>query len=304
MRGVAQAFAGGRQEHAHDRLERRGAFFHAAGEVHDRRGVAAVDGDEQLFHVFVARFSDAFLHVLERDLRQAAQLVEQGNGVAKPSLHVVRDGAQRGTVDFHVLLVRDVLQAADDVFLADGAELEPLAARLDGGGDLVEFGGGEDEVRVRRRFLERLEQRVERFFGEHVHLVDDVDLRRGYHRGELDFLEQAADIVDAAVAGRVDFHAVHEASVVRRFLDLPLQRFVFHAPGEHGLGEDARDGGFAGAAGAREQIRVRQFVLRDRLFQGGDDVLLAADVREAFRPVRAVQRHGSSSIPQRPLRSS
>jgi hypothetical protein len=258
----------------------------------------AIDGGEQLFHVFVARFADAFLHVLERDLGQAAQLVQQGNGVAEPSLHVVRDRAQRGAVDLHVLLVGDVLQAADDVFFPDLPELKPLAARLDGGRDLVEFGGGEDEVRVRGWFLERFEQRVERFLREHVHFVDDVDLRGGNDGGELDFLEQAADIVDAAIARRVDFHAVHEAAFVRRVLDLPLQRFVFHAPGEHGFGEDARDRRLARPARAREQIGVGEFVLGDGLFQRGDDVLLAADVREAFGPVRAVERHGSRSIPQ------
>jgi hypothetical protein len=42
--------------------------------------------------------------------------------------------------------------------------------------DLVRLGRREDELHVRRRLLERLQQRVEGLRGEHVHLVDDVDL--------------------------------------------------------------------------------------------------------------------------------
>ena len=41
---------------------------------------------------------------------------------------------------------------------------------------LADLGGREDELHVRRRLLERLQQRVERRGAQHVHLVDDVDL--------------------------------------------------------------------------------------------------------------------------------
>ena len=41
---------------------------------------------------------------------------------------------------------------------------------------LVRVGRRQDEDDVRRRLLERLEQRVERRVGQHVHLVDEVDL--------------------------------------------------------------------------------------------------------------------------------
>ena len=57
----------------------------------------------------------------------------------------------------------------------------------------------EDEDDVRRWLFERLEQRVERLFGEHVRFVDDVDLGAAAHRREADLLAQLADVVDAAV---------------------------------------------------------------------------------------------------------
>jgi hypothetical protein len=43
----------------------------------------------------------------------------------------------------------------------DQLEVEALAARQDGDGNLVDLGGGEDEHHVRRRLLQRLQQRVE-----------------------------------------------------------------------------------------------------------------------------------------------
>ena len=50
----------------------------------------------------------------------------------------------------------DGAQVADDVARDDAAEVETLAARDDGGQDLVRLGGGEDEDDVRRRFLQVL----------------------------------------------------------------------------------------------------------------------------------------------------
>ena len=51
-----------------------------------------------------------------------------------------------------------------------------VGTRADGLQDLVGLGGGEDELQVRRRLLDQLEQRVERVRGDLVRLVDDVDL--------------------------------------------------------------------------------------------------------------------------------
>ena len=50
-------------------------------------------------------------------------------------------------------------------------------------------------------------------------------------------------------------------------------------------GQNARDGGFAGAALAGEDIAVRDPLLRDRVLEGGPDVLLADQLREGLRPV-------------------
>ena len=78
-------------------------------------------------------------------------------------------------------------------------------------GNLVRLGRREDEVHVRRRLLERLEERVERLRRQHVHFVDDVDLGASLRRRVADLLAQVADLVDAAVGGAVDLDDVEVA---------------------------------------------------------------------------------------------
>ena len=95
--------------------------------------------------------------------------------------------------------VRRCRPAAHDVRDLRAVEVEALAARDDGLGDLVRVGGGEHEDHVGRRLLEGLEQRVEGLAREHVDLVDDVHLETAVDRGESDLLAQVADVVDATV---------------------------------------------------------------------------------------------------------
>ena len=58
----------------------------------------------------------------------------------------------------------------------DAGEVIPLAAREHGDRNLVRLGGREEELDVRRRLLQRLQQGVEGPGREHVHFVDVVNL--------------------------------------------------------------------------------------------------------------------------------
>ena len=62
-------------------------------------------------------------------------------------------------------------------------EVVDLAAREDGGQDLVLLGRGEDEDDMGGRFLQRLEEGIEGLLREHVDLVDDKDLVASHLRG-------------------------------------------------------------------------------------------------------------------------
>ena len=134
-----------------------------------------------------------------------------------------------------------------------------LAARGDGGRNLVRFGGAEDEDRPLGRLFEGLQQRVEGFVGDLVRFVDDEDLVAVARRPVADVLAQLAHFVDAAIGGRVDFDDV------RRVAGGDFQAAGAHAAGLGGgsldavqaARENARDGGLAGAALSGEDVAVR-----------------------------------------------
>ena len=91
-----------------------------------------------------------------------------------------------------------------------------VGARPDGADDLLRFRGGEDELRVRRGFLDELQQRVETRGGDHVGLVDDVDLVAAVHRGEEGAFPQVSGVLDTAVTGGVDLDHVDAARPAAR----------------------------------------------------------------------------------------
>ncbi len=78
----------------------------------------------------------------------------------------------------------------------------------------MNLGRGEDEDRVTRRLFEGLQQRVEGRLGEHVDLVDDVDLVLALVGRIAYLVSQVANVVDAAIAGRVYLDEVERAAFV------------------------------------------------------------------------------------------
>ena len=97
----------------------------------------------------------------------------------------------------------------------DAPQVEALAARQHGDRNLADLGGGEDELDVRRRLFQRLQQAVEGLRRQHVHFVDDVDLVARRNRGVAHPLDDVADVVDAGMRGgvhldHVDMAAFHD----------------------------------------------------------------------------------------------
>ena len=72
--------------------------------------------------------------------------------------------------------VGDPAHDLGDLLERGALEVEALAAIDDRRHHLLRLGGGEDEDRVRRRLLERLQEGVPGLLGQHVGLVEDVDL--------------------------------------------------------------------------------------------------------------------------------
>lgn len=94
--------------------------------------------------------------------RDGEQLVEDAEGIAHGAVGEPGDSSEDGFVGAGALFADDMGEPVGDGLGADVAEVEALAAALDGGGYFLDFGGGEDELDVLGRLFEGLQQRVER----------------------------------------------------------------------------------------------------------------------------------------------
>ena len=101
---------------------------------------------------------------------------------------------------------------------SDAPEIEPLEPghhRCRHGGNLVGLGGGEHEDDPRGGFFQNFQERVPGLPGQHVGLVDDIDLVVPLLRGRIHgTLAQLPGVVDPAIAGGVDLDHVQAGGAV------------------------------------------------------------------------------------------
>ena len=234
-------------------------------------------------------------------LRVAQAHVQDRPGVAHAALRRARDAGKRRLLSRDPALLKRHAQPRDDLVRGNTAKVKALAAGEDRRRELLRLRRRQNEDDVGGRLLQRLEQRVERALGKHVHLVDDVDAVAARLRRILHLLAQVADLVHAVVARRVDLQDVQAAlggkRSARRALPARLAAvriFTVHRAREH-LGRR----GLARAARAAEQIRVRDASAHHLAAQRSDDGLLPHKVVKPRRTIAAVQRlitHISASI--------
>ena len=141
-------------------------------------------------------------------------LVERALRVAHAAVAGARDQHDRRLVDGDLLGRRRSPQLIGDLLDADRLQLEHLRPRLDRRRHLLDLRRRHHEDDVRRRLLDRLQQRVEGLPREAVDLVDDEDLvavadRRDAEPGDDDL----ADLVDLRVGGGVDLEDVDVAAL-------------------------------------------------------------------------------------------
>ena len=179
-----------------------------------------------------------------------------------------------------------------DVLGADAGEVVPLAPGPDGGGHLLDLGGGQDEDDVGGGLFQGFQQGVEGRRGEHVHLVDDVYLIGTAGGGVGGLVPQVPDVVHAVVGGGVHLHHVQDGAVVDAPADgaFPAGVAVLGMEAVHRLGEDLGAGGFAGAPHPGEQVGVAHTPGGHLVFQGRHGGPLAHHVLETLGAPFAVER--------------
>jgi hypothetical protein len=191
--------------------------------------------------------------------------------------------ASRG-FELEILGGGDEFQTLADQTRRQPFEAELQAPRQDRHRQLLRIGGGQQELDVRRRFLERFQQRVERVIRQHVHLVDEVHLVASAARCVLHVVEQFTRVIDLGARGRIHFDEIDETTLV----DLPA--CGAHAAGIRAhagfavqrFGEYARHRGFADSAGAGKQEGVMDFAAVERVAQGAQHMLLPHHFGEAL----------------------
>ena len=135
-------------------------------------------------------------------------LVEQALPVANRALGGASDQGEGLRLYARALRLADAGQVGGQNVGFDPAQVEALAARQDGHRHLADLGGGENELGVGRRLLQRLQQGVERRGRQHVHFVDDIDLVARLHRGVAHPVQQLAHLVHLGARSGVQLQHV------------------------------------------------------------------------------------------------
>ena len=160
------------------------------------------------------------------------------------------------------------------------------APRQNGHRQFLWIRGREQELHVRRRFLECLEQGIKRMRRKHVNLVDEVHLVSATRRRILHVLEQLARVVDLGARSRVHFEQIDEPAGVDvlagRAMAAGLRGHTFFTVQR--LCEDPGYGRLADTTCAGKQKRMVNPARVEGIGQRLPDVVLSDQFLEAAWP--------------------
>lgn len=119
-----------------------------------------------------------------------------------------------------------------------------------------------------RRFLKRLEQRVEGAGRQHVDFINDVNLSFTFSRRVLRLVTNITNLVNAVVRGRINFDDVGHAAVVDRHAQITrVVRFPsFNMATVQRLGQNFGDTGLPRPTRSTEKIGVAGLLLDQAFF--------------------------------------
>ena len=219
-------------------------------------------------------------------------LIESALGVAHAAVGGTSDETERRVLNGNRLRIRDHPQLIGYLLPADGPQLVDLRSRQDRLRNLLDLRRRHHEHDVRRRLLDRLEQRVERVAGELVDLVDDVDLvsvADRCHRQTGD--DHLADVLHLRVGGGVDLQHIDIAPLGDLDARVACPARIRGRPGGaiQGPRQNPRGRRLPDAAGTREHERLGEAPLGQGVAQRPGGRLLPDDVIEPLRTVLACE---------------
>ena len=130
--------------------------------------------------------------------------------------------------------------------------------------------GTEDEYRMRRRFLEGLQEGVERGLRKHVNLVYDIHAVASDLRRNLDLVHQGLDVVHSVVGCCIQLAYAVGASFGEGQAGLALAARIHIRSGigtVDGFCKDAGSGSLSHSARTAEKISVCKLAAKNRVLQ-------------------------------------
>ena len=231
---------------------------------------------------------------IDRAVRCGGKLVERRDRVSERSVRAPGDQREGGVLGLDPFSLGYAPKEHDELGEPRALEDERLAARAHGRDDLDEIGGAEDEEEMGRGLLDQLEERIPSGVRQLVRLVEDVDLVTPLDGLQHDALPNLADVVDAALGGRIHLDHIERGSVRDRNAHVAgLVRGRCGAPGADAvqcLREDPRHRRLPRSTRPGEEVGLTHLVVLDRILQRSHDRLLPDDLVEALRTVLPVER--------------
>ena len=257
--------------------------------------VSLVKGQRHLIQecrMGVAQQRDGSL-IIQRSLTGTShQLVENREGISDRTATGADHQRKHALGYRNILAFAQNLQVRQQGFRRNEAEGVVMGAGTNGPDNLLGFRRREDELDMRWRLFNDLQQGVEACRGDHVGLIDDEDLVAVTGRSEGCPLAQVAGIVYATVAGRVDLDDIQRAWAAIGQLDTARasatrnrSRALFAV---QATSKDSCGGRLTATARTGEEVRVINAVFLQSRHQGSSNVFLSDDVGKRIGTIPAI----------------
>ena len=208
--------------------------------------------------------------------RGRGALVQQGQGIAKTAVCPDCNEVCRLFCQGKMTFFGNIEKMVFDILHGNPVEFIPLASGKNGERNFFRFRGGQNKEHMGRRFLQRFQEGIEGFLGEHVYFIDNVYLlpahcRQGAHR-----FPKGPDFLNAAVGSGIDFIDVQAGACI----DFPAAlAFIagIHAvwmKAVHRFGQNFGHTGLSCTPGAGKKISMSQTVLLDGPLERYGNMLL------------------------------
>ena len=223
-------------------------------------------------------------------------LIQQGKPIAHGTIGSARNHRQRIGFRRHRFLVANPREMLRQAILRYTAQSEGLAAAADRDRHLAQFRCRQNESDAGWRFFQSLQKSIEGSTRQHMAFIKDKNLLPPLARAEAQRFAQFPHIIHAIIGSGVQFHhirmTIRENRLAFRANTARVRRgatLAIHANAIQRTRNDARRGGFAHAAHARQQKSVMHAPLGKSVAQRAHQHILPDQIIEIRGPVFARQ---------------